>query len=103
MSPSRRRSVVPGGKGGLGDFLTSGFNAITGANAVSGDAGLLEDDEDMDFDEDAFRLAQEAEAAKRIERVREVKRGLKNWEGWRLDLVENSKGGGDGVGEIFEV
>ncbi|PVH74132.1 hypothetical protein DL98DRAFT_575820 [Cadophora sp. DSE1049] len=103
MSPSRRRSTAPGGKGGLGDFLTSGFNAITGANAAAGDGALLEDDEDLDFDEDAFRLAQEAEAAKRIERVKEIKRGLKNWEGWRLDLVENRSGGGDGVGEIFEV
>ncbi|KAH7356929.1 hypothetical protein BKA65DRAFT_495800 [Rhexocercosporidium sp. MPI-PUGE-AT-0058] len=103
MSPSRRRSIAPGGKGGLGDFLTSGFNAITGANAAAGDGALLDDDEDLDFDEDAFRLAQEADAAKRIERVKEVKRGLKNWDGWRLDLVENRRGGGDGVGEIFEV
>jgi len=104
-SPSRRRSIAPGGKGGLGDFLASGFNAITGANpnAATSDGALLEDDEDLDFDEDAFRLAQEAEAAKRIERVKEIKRGLKNWEGWRLDLVENRRGGGDGVGEIFEV
>ncbi|KAH7407480.1 hypothetical protein BKA64DRAFT_597117 [Cadophora sp. MPI-SDFR-AT-0126] len=103
MSPSRRRSIAPGGKGGLGDFLTSGFNAITGANAAGGDGALLEDDEDSDFDEDAFRIAQEAEAAKRIERVKEIKRGLKNWEGWRLDLVENRRGGGDSAGEIFEV
>ena len=42
-------------------------------------------------------------AKKRIERVKEVKRALKNWEGWRLDLVENRRGGGEGVGEIFEV
>ena len=100
MSPSRRRSIAQGGKG-LGDFFTSGFNAITGA--TSGDGALLEDDEDLDFDEDAFRLAQEEEARKRIERIKEVKRGLKNWEGWRLDLVENRKGGGEGVGEIFEL
>lgn len=99
MSPSRRRSIAQGGKG-LGDFITSGFNAITGAGA---DDSLLEDDEDMDFDEDAFRLAQEEEAKARIERVKEVKRGLKNWEGWRLDLVENRRGGGEGVGEIFEI
>ncbi|CZT44269.1 related to USO1-intracellular protein transport protein [Rhynchosporium secalis] len=105
MSPNRRRSLAPGGKGGLGDFLTSGFNAITGANAnANADDGLLlEDDEELDFDEDAFRLAQEADAAKRIERVKGIKRGLKDWEGWRLDLVENRRGGGDGVGEIFEV
>lgn len=101
MSPNRRRSIAQGGKG-FGDFLASGFNAITGANSGA-DGSLLEDDEDLDFDEDAFRLAQEEEAKKRIERVKEVKRGLKNWEGWRLDLVENRKGGGEGVGEIFEI
>lgn len=104
MSPNRRRSIAQG-KGGFGDFISSGFNAITGANVLPppADGGLLEDDEDMDFDEEAFRLAQEEEAKKRIERVKEVKRGLKNWEGYRLDLVENRKGGGEGVGEIFEV
>jgi len=101
MSPSRRRSIAQGGKG-FGDYLASGFNAITGVTS-SADGALLEDDEDMDFDEDAFRLAQEEEAKRRIERVREVKRALKNWEGWRLDLVENRRGGGEGVGEIFEV
>ncbi|KAF8863673.1 hypothetical protein BDZ45DRAFT_644549 [Acephala macrosclerotiorum] len=104
MSPNRRRSIAPGGKGGFGEFISSGFNAITGANALPPAAdGLLEDDEDMEFDEEAFRLAQEQEAKKRIERVKEVKRALKNWEGYRLDLVENRKGGGEGVGEIFEV
>jgi hypothetical protein len=104
MSPNRRRSIAQG-KGGFGDFISSGFNAITGANVLppSAEGGLLEDDEDMDFDEEAFRLAQEEEAKKRIERVKEVKRALKNWEGYRLDLVENRKGGGEGVGEIFEV
>lgn len=100
MSPSRRRSLVQGK--GLGDFITSGFNAITGGTA-GGDEPLLEDDGEMDFDEDAFRLAQEEEARKRIERIKEVKRGLKDCEGWRLDLVENRRGGGDGVGEIFEI
>jgi len=108
MSPTRRRSIAHGQQRGIGDFLASGFNAITGANAlpahISGaDGVLLEDDEDMEFDEDAFRLAQEEEAKKRIERVKEVKRALKNWETWRLDLVENRRGGGEGVGEIFEV
>ncbi|CAL3972703.1 hypothetical protein PZA11_004247 [Diplocarpon coronariae] len=103
MSPKRRRSNAPGSKGGIGEFLTSGFNAITGTNTASAEEGLLDEDDDLDFDEDAFRIAQEVEAAKRIERVKEVKRNLKNWEGWRLDLVENRRGGGDGVGEIFEV
>jgi hypothetical protein len=102
MSPSRRRSIAHGGKG-FSDYLTSGFNAITGGTSGN-DGALLEDDEELlDFDEDAFRLAQEEEAKKRIERVKEVKRSLKNWAGWRLDLIENRKGGGEGVGEIFEV
>jgi hypothetical protein len=103
LSP-RRRSFAHGGKG-FGDFITSGINAITGANInpAGGEGPFLEDDEDMEFDEDAFRLAQEVEAKKRIERIKDVKRSLKNWEGWRLDLVENRRGGGEGVGEIFEV
>jgi hypothetical protein len=100
MSPNRRRSLAHGK--GLGDFFTSGFNAITGGTSGV-DGPLLEDDGDLDFDEDAFRIAQEEEARKRIERVKEVKRGLKNWESYRLDLVENRKGGGEGVGEIFDV
>lgn len=105
MSPNRRRSIAHG-KGGFGDFISSGINAITGANVLPpsvADGGVLEDDEDMDFDEEAFRLAQEEEAKKRIERVKEIKRALKNWEGYRLDLVENRRGGGEGVGEIFEL
>jgi hypothetical protein len=28
---------------------------------------------------------------------------LKNGEGWRLELVENRRGGGEGVGEVFEI
>jgi hypothetical protein len=100
MSPPSRK----GAGGGLGDFFTSGLNALTGA-AGGGHAPheeLLEDD-DMEFDEDAFRRAQEEEQKKRLERIKEIKRSLKNWEGWRLDLVENRTGGGEGIGEIFEV
>ncbi|KAJ9638885.1 hypothetical protein H2199_006745 [Coniosporium tulheliwenetii] len=37
--------------------------------------GLLSEDADFAFDEDAFRVAQEEEARKRVERAREVKRG----------------------------
>ncbi|KAG9241948.1 hypothetical protein BJ878DRAFT_569715 [Calycina marina] len=100
MSPNRQRSLAPGARG-ISDYITSGLNAITGASA--NDGVLLDDDDDMDFDEDAFRLAQEEEAKKRIERVKEIKRGLKSWEGWRLDLVENRKDGSEGIGEIFEI
>jgi hypothetical protein len=93
-SPTRRKSNA----GGIGGFITSGLNALAGG----GDDEFLEDD-DMEFDEDAFRLAQQEDATKRLERIKEIKRGLKNWEGWRLDLVENRKGSSEGIGEIFEV
>jgi chromosome segregation ATPase len=98
----RRKSAAGGGGGGIGDFLQSGLNALTGVGAGEEHHDLLEED-DMDFDEDAFRRAAEAEAKNRIERIKEIKRGLKNWEGWRLDLVENRRGGGEGIGEIFEI
>lgn len=109
-SPHARKSGGPQGMG-IGDYLTSGFNAITGGTAPVGhghagadeDDELLDDDEFLEFDEEAFRKAQQEEAMKRIERVKEVKRALKNWEGWRLDLVENRSAGGEGVGEIFEI
>jgi len=110
MSPSRRRSIAGSGAKGLGDLFANSFSAFTGA--VAGTAGglggsaeepLLEDDGEMDFDEEAFRLAQEEEARKRIERVKEIKRALSDWKGWRLDLVETRRAGGEGVGEIFEV
>lgn len=95
LSPSHRRKSGPGG---IGDFFTSGLNALAGG----GDDEFLEDD-DMDFDEDAFRKAQEEETKRRIERIKEIKRSLKHWEGWRLDIVENRRGGNEGVGEIFDV
>ncbi|KAB8290695.1 hypothetical protein EYC80_008335 [Monilinia laxa] len=105
---ARKGGALQQGKG-IGDYLTSGFNAITGGTAPIGHGGaqdddeLLDDDDLLEFDEEAFRKAQEEEAMKRIERVKEVKRGLKDWEGWRLDLVENRRAGGEGVGEIFEI
>ena len=67
--------------------------------------GLLSDDEG--FDEDAFRLAQEEEAKRRLERIREVKRGLDQWKGWRVDITEQRTHGGLGpgreVGPVFEM
>lgn len=101
----RNGSIAQGGKG-IGGFITSGFNAITGGGTTGGapaEEGLLDEDELLDFDEDAYRLAQEEEAKKRIERIKETKRGFKNWETWRLDLVESRMGGGEGFGPIFEV
>ncbi|UNI21196.1 hypothetical protein JDV02_007207 [Purpureocillium takamizusanense] len=94
-SPHKKHS----GGGGFGDFLTSGLNALAGGGD---DEGFMED-EDADFDEDAFRKAQEEEAQKRIERIKEIKRSLKHWEGWRLDIVDMRRGGGEGVGDIFDV
>ena len=93
--PPRRKS----GGGGFGQYITSGLNALAGTN---NDDEFLDDD-DMDFDEDAFKQAHEQEAKDRIERIKEIKRSLKHWEGWRLDLVDMRKGGGHGLGEIFEV
>lgn len=84
------------------DVLSSGFNALTGGGGGRREsADLLLDSADDGFDEDAFRQAQEEEAKRRIERVREVKRGLKEWEGWRMDIVDVRVGGG--AGEIFDV
>lgn len=96
-STTRRHSMRGRRVQGLANVLSSGFSALTGGERESLD--LMEDD---GFDEDGFRLAQEEEARKRVERVREVKRGLKEWEGWRMDLVDGRIGGG-GAGEIFDV
>lgn len=100
--PHHRKSTAGGG---IGDFFTSGLNALAGVSSTGHgeDEGFLEDDEEVEFDEEAFRKAQEEEAKKRLERIREIKRGLTNWDGWRLDLVENRRGGGEGIGEIFEI
>lgn len=51
-------------------------------------------------EEDKAELRQRAEA-ERIERVKNVKRGLETWRGWRLDLTV--LGGGMGFGSVFEV
>ena len=93
ISPQRKKSSA-----GFGDFFSNGINALAGGEGEE----LLEDD-DMDFDEDAFRKAHEEEAQRRLERVREIKRGLKHWEGWRMDIVDTRRGGGEGIGDIFEI
>ena len=95
----RRLSVKMGRGQGFANVLSSGFSAFTGG----GERGSLDlvDDDDV-FDEDAFRRAQEDEAKIRLERVKEVKRRLKDWEGWRIDIVD-SRIGGRGAGEIFDV
>ncbi|KAI1118590.1 hypothetical protein F5Y14DRAFT_398985 [Nemania sp. NC0429] len=101
LSPNATRK---GGNRGFSDYLTSGINALAGVGADDGEHDELLDDDDMEFDEEAFRRAQQEDAKRRLERIKELKRGLKNWEGWRLDLVDGRRGGGGyGAGEIFEI
>jgi myosin heavy subunit len=78
------------------------------APAARGSLELLsEENLEDEFDEMEFARAQaEEEARKRVEWVREIKRQLKNWTGWRLDLVDSragAEGAGVGMGEIFEI
>ncbi|KAL4737712.1 hypothetical protein BDV11DRAFT_191138 [Aspergillus similis] len=78
------------------------------APAARGSLELLsEENLEDEFDEMEFARAQaEEEARKRVEWVREIKRQLKNWKGWRLDLVDSragAEGAGVGMGEIFEI
>ena len=117
---SRRRSFLqqPSQKhSGFSQIFNSGLAAFR-ATTTSPDSqarqqqgrarndSLLEDlDDDTAFDEAAFAQAQrEEEARQMVEHVREVKKGLKQWVGWRLDLADARRvGGGVGVGEVFEV
>ena len=102
------------------DVITSGISAFTGrprepsrphgysqsqAHGRKQSLGLLSEDGD-DFDPEAFRLAQEEDAKRRIERIKEVKRGLEKWNGWRIDISEMRQGGiggGKECGPVFEV
>lgn len=118
---SRRRSMANALTGqqkhsGFSQVLNSGLAAFRAAT-TSPDSqqkqqtrprndSLLEEFDDDEFDETAFAQAQrEEEARKMVEHVREVKRKLKEWEGWRLDLVDLRRAGGvePGFGEVFEV
>lgn len=101
---SPRRHNTQADKGGLGGFISSSFNALTGTdNGLDDDGGFLEDSELIDFDEDAFRRAKEEEAKERIERIKDIKRSLKKWEGWKLDIAESRRLNSGGSGVIFEV
>lgn len=119
---SRRRSMGNSLTGqqqkhsGFSQVLNSGLAAFRAAT-TSPDSqqkqqtrprndSLLEEFDDDEFDEVAFAQAQrEEEARKMVEHVRGVKRKLKEWEGWRLDLVDLRRAGGvePGFGEIFQV
>lgn len=120
---ARRRSMAMAmGQGqqhsSFSTVLSSGFAAFTGSNrsrapsnqqqhppATRGSLELLSEDDE--FDETAFARAQaEEEAKKRVEWVRDIKGKLKDWKGWRLDLVDSragAEGAGVGMGEIFEL
>lgn len=121
---ARRRSMMPQQHSSFSTVLSSGFAAFTGGGtspfgnrsraqssqgqhppATRGSLELLSEDDE--FDEEAFSRAQaEEEARKRVERVREIKGKLKDWNGWRLDLVDSragAEGAGVGMGEIFQV
>lgn len=102
--PSFRRQSIAGSRAGQGitSFINNGFNAFTGGGGNRRESLGFSEDDDVGFDEDAFRRAQEEESLKRVERVKEIKRSLKEWEGWRMDLVDCRVGGG-GVGDIFDV
>jgi len=104
---ARGPAMIQGGRShpqkgsSITDVINSGINAFTGATPShhprKQSLGLLDDD--FDFDEEGFRRAQEEEAAARIERVKEIKRGLKKWEGWRVDIADLRAG----MGGVFEV
>lgn len=101
--PFRRQSMA-GSRAAQGftSMLNNGFNAFTGGGGHARESPAFLEDDDAGFDEDAFRRAQEQESLKRVERVKEVKRGLREWEGWRMDLVD-VRGGVAGLGEVFDV
>ncbi|KAJ5753961.1 uncharacterized protein N7511_008114 [Penicillium nucicola] len=120
---ARRRSMGQQQHSSFSTVLSSGFAAFTGAGGncarasssnpshPPGTRGSLElvSEENLDdeFDEDAFARAQaEEEARKRVEWMRNIKSKLRDWNGWRLDLVDSragAEGAGVGMGEIFEV
>lgn len=124
---ARRRSMAQSQHSSFSTVLSSGIAAFTGNNAFyGGNRGrapsnqqqhlpaargslelLSEENLDDEFDEAEFARAQaEEEARKRVEWVREIKTKLKDWQGWRLDLVDSragAEGAGVGMGEIFEI
>lgn len=112
---SRTRSTTSQGPfiqhSGFTQVLSSGLAAFTSSGNTDGqntrprNDSLLQDFDDDAFDEQEFaRLQREEELKKMVEHVREVKRGLKKWTGWRLDLVDARRGGGGwGVGEVFDI
>ena len=97
--------VLSSGLAAFRASTTSPDSQLRTQNRPRNDSLLQEFDDDDAFDENAFAHAQREEEARRmVEHVREVKRGLKQWVGWRLDLVDARRAGvGIGLGEIFDV
>lgn len=91
------------------DVIQSGISAFTGqtpahrrsdaANKPKPRQESLGSLDEFEIDEDAFRRAQEEEAKNRLERVKEVKRGLVQFKGWRPDFTDVRVG----MGGVFEV
>jgi hypothetical protein len=90
------------------DVIQSGISAFTGntshrrSDAASKPRPRQESLASLDefeIDEDAFRQAQEEEGKRRLERVREVKRGLPAFKGWRADIVDVRVG----MGGVFDI
>ncbi|GAB7366705.1 hypothetical protein MBLNU230_g0663t1 [Neophaeotheca triangularis] len=109
------RGSLPRQSSTFQDVLTSGINAFTGRqpgrhgplsprHERSMSEDLLDDDEG-EFDEGAWRQAQEEEAKRRVERVKEIKRGLEQWRGYKVDLrgLRMGEMPGREVGGVFEV
>ncbi|KAJ5124479.1 uncharacterized protein N7515_008304 [Penicillium bovifimosum] len=117
---ARRRSMGQPQHSSFSTVLSSGLAAFTGAAGSRARAGssnppgtrgslelVSEENLDDEFDEEAFARAQaEEEGRKRVEWMRDIKSKLRDWNGWRLDLVDSragAEGAGVGMGEIFEV
>jgi myosin heavy subunit len=108
LSNSSSRNNPPPRHSSLQDVIQSGISAFTGqASHRRSDAASkprprqesLGSLDEFEIDEDAFRLAQEEEGKKRLERVREVKRGLPAFKGWRPDFVDIRVG----MGGVFDI
>ncbi|CAG7924545.1 unnamed protein product [Penicillium olsonii] len=116
---ARRRSMGQQQHSSFSTVLSSGFAAFTGAGGNRARASssnpphpgslelVSEENLDDEFDESAFAIAQaEEEGRKRVAWMRDIKSKLRDWNGWRLDLVDSragAEGAGVGMGEIFEV
>jgi myosin heavy subunit len=108
LSNPSARNALPPRHSSLQDVIQSGISAFTGqASHRRSDAASkpkprqesLGSLDEFEIDEDAFRLAQEEEGKKRLERVREVKRGLPSYKGWRADFVDIRVG----MGGVFDI